>query len=395
MSLPDVTISVGRRPCLRRARLFATRGTILVIVLVTILFVSVALFAFMEKASNDLLVETREADAARLRMEAQSALETVLAVLEEFRRVNNGLRSPAEGWSDPLGFAGYEPGEGRVVKVEFQDESGKLSLPAMNAAGLTQLFETWQIPKSDAELLADALLGWMRSDYTASSARAPKSDDYEREELPYLPPERPLRSYSELATIAVVREQFFDESGRPNDYYRKFCDAVSLYRFQQPNVNGAGNDTLSVLGVQDQSQHQRMDDFRRGIGSFFARGPGYFKNAGEAASLLGPGASNENYGVEIRALRIRVTVSRGAASYVLSAVIAPPGGAELVPPMEERASRTGGATKAQAAPTPTPAPSRGVGASGNSSKKLNYPFTLLEFTENVVMSVTHTPNTDL
>ena len=76
----------------------------LVIVMMTLLFAAMAVIAFMEKASNDLLVEQRAAQDRRLRTEAYSALETVLAVLEEFRSVDNGLRSPAEGWADPLGF---------------------------------------------------------------------------------------------------------------------------------------------------------------------------------------------------------------------------------------------------------------------------------------------------
>ncbi len=374
------------------------RGTVLVIVLVTIVFTSVALFAFMEKASGDLLVEVREADARRLRTEAMSALETVLAVLEDFRRVNNGLRSPAEGWGDPLGFAGYDPGPDTEVRVEFADESGKLSLPMLDFAGLTQLFIAWEVPKADAEKLADALLGWMRPDYVPASASSPRPEDYEQGELPFLPPARSIRSFSELRAIEVAREFFFDEAGMPTAFLQRFKDAVSLYQFSKSNLNGAPSDAMAALGQLDPNQLQRMDDFRRGLGSFEREGPGFFKSAADAAGLLGQQASPDSFGVEIQALRIRVTVLRGAAQYQLSAVVAPPGGAQLVKPGIATSTRTGRGAKAGAAseppPPPTPTPVRS-GRDAGASKKLNYPFTLLEITENVVMSSTHSPNTEL
>ncbi len=374
------------------------RGTVLVIVLVTILFASVALFAFMEKASNDLLVEIRDADARRLRIEAFSAMETVLAVLEEFRRVNNGLRSPAEGWGDPLAFADYDPGEGATVEVEFSDESGKLSLPTLDAAGLTQLFVAWEVPKTDAEKLADALIGWMRPDYVPVSASSPRAEDYDRGELPYLPPERPLRSFSELSAIEVARDFFYDEGGRPTAYLQRFEEAVSLFQYSRPNVNGAPADALSALGQLDLNQQQRMNDFRRGLGSYRTAGPGYFKSTDEAAAILGQQASPDSFGVEISALRIRVTVSRGTARYQLTAVVAPPNGAQLVKPGVATSARTGAGsrsgTEKAPAPTPTPTPARS-GRDAGASKTLNYPFTLLEITENVVMSNTHAPNTEL
>src|SRR3954470_8897469 len=122
-----------RRQLRRRS---CTRGTVLVIVLITLIFAAFALVIFMDKAGNDLLVEQRDAEARRLRREAYSALEVTLAVLEEFRQADNGLRSPAEGWGDPLVFAGYTPTEDRTVEIAFEDESGKISLPRANAVVL-------------------------------------------------------------------------------------------------------------------------------------------------------------------------------------------------------------------------------------------------------------------
>ena len=121
--------------------------------IVLIILLMVALFAYIERASNDLLVEKRSSDASYLRLEAYSALETTLAVLEDFRQTNGSLKSPAEGWSDPLTFAGYEPPEGTKVEVTFVDESGKFSLPNVTQSTLVNLFKSWELSQSTAETL--------------------------------------------------------------------------------------------------------------------------------------------------------------------------------------------------------------------------------------------------
>jgi len=364
-----------------------------VIVLVALMFAAVALVSFIEKASNDLLMETREADAARLRQEAQSAMETVLAVLEDFRIVNNGLRSPAEGWSDPLKFADYEPAEGSVVEVSFEDESGKLSLPTLDGPTLIALFKGWEIRDSDAERLADALLGWMRPDHVPATAGAPTADDYDRGETPYKPPARSLRSFSELAAIKVADEIFYDERGRPNALWQRFRNAVSLYQYTTPNLNAAPADALAALSQFDSGQQQRFDEFLRGKGPHARKGPGFFKSPEDAAAIAGGQVALTGFGVEIRALRIKVAVKKGASRYELAVVVAPPGGAQIV--RSGPTKSPGAKPEPGAPPAPSKTPSAGSGppaAEGDGvAKKLNYPFTLPEITENVVLSSQHTP----
>src|SRR6266498_4025783 len=167
-------------------------GSVLVIVMVTLLFATAALIGFMDKASVDLLVDQREALTRRLRMEAYSALEVTLGVLNDFREVNQGLHSPSEGWNDPLAFAGYTPSEDRKVEIAFEDESGKISLPHADAQVLTNLFINWGITKTDAEALADALLGWMHRNHVYSTGLVP---NYDYGAIPYEAPGRPLRSF--------------------------------------------------------------------------------------------------------------------------------------------------------------------------------------------------------
>jgi general secretion pathway protein K len=361
-------------------------GSILVVVLVTLMFATVALTLFIEKASDNLLVESRVAAARRLRLEAYSALETTLAVLQDFQLVNGGLRSPAEGWDNPLEWAGYVPAEGRVVTVEFVDESGKLSLPRITPNTLVDLFKSWEIPQSDAEKLADALLQWMKPDYVPTSGLLL---DYENDPLPYVAPARPLRSFSELAAIDVVREMFFDADSRPNVYGKRFTEAVSLIDFTQSNLNALRPGVLAAYGF-DSNQQAQLGDFLTGTGAYQTKGPGYFHTPTEAATILGAEAP-AGLGTSIGALRIIVTVldSPSARSgFRLNVVVAPPGSDAKVIDQKATTKRPDTVVISSAAPAAAPTPAHSTSTAGagagaqNQAPSLNYPFTILEIREN-------------
>ena len=360
-------------------------GSVLVIVMITLLFTAFALVAFIEKAGNDLLVEQHDAEARRLRMEAYSALEVTLGVLEDFRAADNGLHSPAEGWTDPLTFAGYTPTEGRTVEVAFEDESGKISLPSADAATLSLLFQTWNVTKVDADALADALTGWMTRGHTYTSAIAP---DYEQYSPAYNSPNRPLRSYSELAAIDKVRDMFYDEAGQPNDLWRRFTAAVSLLKFSKPNINGATPDALLALGQFEQSQQQNLNDFVAGSGNFTAQGPGYFQNMADAQRIAGPSGNLGAFTTTISALRILITVHDGSSQFRLATVVTPQGGGATTVTQTatpSRAPTTGATTPQQNQPRAgqaNTAPSRTNTRQPNATASLKYPFTLLEIREN-------------
>ncbi len=372
------------------------RGSVLLIILITLLFAAFALVVFMDKASNDLLVEHRDASARRLRMEAYSALEVTLAVLEEFRQVGNGLRNPAEGWADPLGFAGYTPAEDRKVTIAFEDESGKISLPRTNATVLINLFKHWQLQEQDAEALADALMGWMKLEHIYVSGLNPT---YEQSVIPFEEPRRSIRSFEELAAIDKVRELFFGEDKRPNDLWRRFADSISLLDFQRPNLNGAKPDTLAAVALFDQTQQQTVGDYLKGTGSYQTQGPGFFRSPQDAQQIAGPSGDLGSFATTISALRILVAVQEGTTVFRMSVVIAPrQNGATTV-----RTTATAGRAQASAttarnagqpqnqanaaqgnanAPTNPQTPNRAGGTATAAAGNLQYPFTLLEIREN-------------
>jgi general secretion pathway protein K len=389
----------------------ATRASILVLVLITLVVVGLAMTLFIEKASNDLLVEVRANDASHLRLEAYSALETTLAVLEDFRATIGALHSPSEGWGDPLGFAAYTPAEGRAVEVAFIDESGKLPLPNVEPTTLVNLFKAWELSQNDAEKLADALLGWMRPDYIPSAAGAPQPEDYERDEIPFAPPGRSFQSFDELASIDYAREVFYDEHGNRNELWHRFAATFSLYSYDNANINAAPPDLLAALGDLDTTRQQQriLDDFLNGTDSRAGGAAGYFTSAAEIATLLGGATPAISLGVEIKALRIIVTVREGESVYRLNTLVAPPKGATPPKSWAETAETAAATTAAAAAGSPgnNPAPAaattaagrapaaanpaaRAASASAATTPDLNYPCTFLEIRENDVIPATST-----
>jgi hypothetical protein len=346
------------------------RGSVLVIVLITMIFTVFALVAFIEKASGDLLVESRAVEATRLRSEAYSALEATLAVLEDFRQVGGGLHSPAEGWNDPLSFAAWTPTEGRTVEIAFEDESGKLSLPRADAITLTNLFKGWQMPDADAEKLADALMGWIKREYVYTT---PITPDYDRGQIPYASPERSMRSFEELAAIDVAREVFYGEDGRPNELWHRFTSSVSLFNFRQTNMNGAKPDVLTGLGQFDDTQQQKIGEYLTGAGPYKTQGPAWFTDLATVRSLAGLAGNPSGFGTTISALRVLITVHEGQSVFRLSAVVAPLQNGATTVQTTASAART--STSGNAAPSTNP-------NAASNAKKLNYPFTLLEIREN-------------
>jgi general secretion pathway protein K len=342
----------------------ANRGAVILLVLVTVMLTAFLLGRFIQRAGTELLADAHASDQARLRGEAYSALEVTLAVLADFRALDGALYSPAQGWADPLRYAGYEPAGRRVVEINFEDESGKVSLPALDQAALQSVLEQAGLARREAELASDAMLVWMRPDYTPASLEN-DVQRYERAALPHLPPQRSLASWHELAAIAQAREFFYDESGQPNDRWRWLAANLSLYAFNGSNLNTATPASLAAAGLSESQAASLAQYLQAPVAS---GGPRYFHSAAEANASAGVAGLPGKLSAVVQVLRIIVTVHDGAAVFRMSAVVTPPGGS--VAPL--------GATKGNA-----PAAAPDEKNAPVAVKKLDYPFRILDIHEDI------------
>lgn len=337
------------------------RGSVIILVLVTLIFAAFLLTAFIRRTGTELLADARAAEQRHLRAEAYSALETTLAVLADFRAAEGALRSPAESWGRPLEGSGYEPAAGREVEVSFEDESGKLSLPQATAEELQAVLELAGLERNGAERLARTLHAWLRE----APADAPAdfdSPDYTRADPPYRPAGRPLRSWGELAAVEFDRHLFFDEDGQPTELLEAFRREVSLHSFQTVNLNSARAGVLTARGLGP-AELDALDDYRRR-----PKPPGdtgVFRSTTEAATVLGGASVPAGFGTNIEALRINVTARQGGVVYRVTVVIS-------------AGSRAGGGAPRRREEEPGEGPET---ATSGERKVLNYPFAVLEIRE--------------
>lgn len=354
----------------------AVRGSVIVLVLVTLVFAAMVLTRLIESGSPDLLIAMRQADRNRLAADARAALETTLAVLMDFRVVDGALYAPEQGWADPLGYAGYQPRAGVTCEVAFEDESAKLSLPRLTPDLLAALLGRFGLGSSDATRVADAMAVWMHNGYPAADSSFSVAA-YGRGDPAIAPPLRSLRSYDELANILVARDFFYDRDGRPTPLLAAFREHVSLYAFNATNLNSVSELPLLARGW-DGSQVQALRSYRTATGPT----PHYFRSVQQVRRLAGNPAMH-GLGVEIQLLWIHVTVREGAARLRLSALVTWAGQAALPAPVAaEQATTAGNAVEG---------PNRGRPGMGQAPAVLHYPFTVLEFDETALPASPSTP----
>lgn len=332
------------------------RGSVILFVLGLILLTSLLLTRFIERARTELLTEARNSRVTELREEAYSTLQVTLAVLADYAAVGQGLHSPAQGWGDPLTYADYTPPEGMEVHVEIDDESGKLSLPTADAKDLQALLVEVGCLPSDAEAISDAILTWTRKDHPAQYA---DSDDsaYLQHDPALVPPHKALRTFGELRLMPAVRRYLCDETGNWNETGRRFLQSISLFAFNQVNLNTASSDVLTSLGLDG----TQIVASRQPAGSRNDRGAAtIFYSLTDAGPLNGGSAK---VGVEASCLRINIDCRLGSRTFRLS-VVAQPGG-------------TGTQTTA-----PPAQDDNGVAPRTWASKNIDSAFRILEIREN-------------
>jgi hypothetical protein len=335
------------------------RGSVIVVVLALITLAAFFLSQFIERSMTEMLVESRARQGERLRVDAHSALEATLAVLADYQAVDNGLRSPAQGWGDPLAGLDFVTRPGTTVAVQVEDESGRISLPRLSAEGLAHLGRQLGLKDSESEKMADALLAWTRREHTSGRFETDPRN-YEYEDPPHRVPGRPLASFDELAAIAVARDLFYTPEGQPTPLRDEFVRSVSLYDFPSINLNSAQLPSLELAGW-DPDQAEKIVAFNAGETARVAGTPPYFRSVAEAQAFLGVVGPATGFDTQVRCLRIRVTVGEGATSFHLTAVVVP-GTATANPPTE----------------------SAGQGSTATAS--LQYPFTVLAFEESIALA---------
>ena len=250
-----------------------------------------------------------------LRMDAYSALNAAVAVLEEYYEIDGGIYAASQGWEYPLADGRVELPRGGEMQVKITDESSKIPLSKLTSEELVSIFEEMQFSTSIAQTLAECILDWSDSDDSARLNGAER-DDYDDDEA--FPPNRAIRNLSELKYIKNVRDYFFDENGLPNEYYKAFSEIVSAEDFDKVNLNSASPQVLNMLLVIDGKTYDPAlyDAIRGKIGSI-EDGIVWIKNSTEALNRGASEVPSKHVGCQPALLKIEVTIKRGSGEYYL------------------------------------------------------------------------------
>ncbi|MCC5833772.1 MAG: general secretion pathway protein GspK [Opitutales bacterium] len=298
-------------------------GTVLVAVLLLVVLLSFIVVAFMEDATSRIKYYGLFHHQDDLRVDAYSALETSLAVINQFREIDGEIWGPAQGWSDPLEYAGFNTGNGTRINVRILDESGRLGLQSLDEFTLRLIFQELDFDIRESQELSDALLDWMDPSETRRLSGFGLSD-YRNLDPPYSPANRPIRSWDELPLIHGFREAFWSEDGRPLSRLRQFREAISLYYNGPINLNAASPLVLRVLEAQGRLDRYIYENYRTGIGSGYRDTgiPRVIRDANEAGYLgEGDGEGGGPVGVTAGMLRVEVEAIRGEARFLISTLV--------------------------------------------------------------------------
>lgn len=281
-----------------------------------IVFIASILSVYLiEYSVAELKPRASSAYERSLRMDAYSALNAAVAVLEEYYEIDGGIYAASQGWEYPLADGRVELPRGGEMQVKITDESSKIPLSKLTSEELVSIFEEMQFSTSIAQTLAECILDWSDSDDSARLNGAER-DDYDDDEA--FPPNRAIRNLSELKYIKNVQDYFFDENGFPNEYYKAFSEIVSAEDFDKVNLNSASPQVLNMLLVIDGKTYDPAlyDAIRGKIGSI-EDGIVWIKNSTEALNRGASEVPSKHVGCQPALLKIEVTIKRGSGEYYL------------------------------------------------------------------------------
>jgi len=284
------------------------RGSILIAVLAIIVLISFFAMRFLEETVRQLEYYALFQPGLEERELAYGYLEAALAVIQEVALIDEGrIHAPEQGWGDPLAYPGFPPHDPAQVSIRIEDQSGRLPLHSMDEALLRALFEEMELPYGTVRELSDSLLDWIDPDDERRLSGA-ETSEYLSGAIPYRAANGPIQSFEELRLINGFKETFFDpETGRPNEFFRMFTEAVSLVSLDPVNLNSAPDIVLRTLarieGFDTQSLWDGLDLPYR--------------------TVLPGNVSGRLASVETSLLRVTVEMRRGDSPFTVSALISP------------------------------------------------------------------------
>ena len=224
------------------------KGSVLIAVLAIISLLAFLTTKFIDDSVKDLEYQALFKQPTDFRALAYNTLEITLAVIHEIATIDDGnIYHYEQGWQNPLQYFQVAQNNDWEINISIQDPTGKIPINALNDDEMSDLLEEGLgFDFSTTQELKDAWTDWIDADESRSLNGA-ESEDYESLNLPYRSANRPIESLEELKLIQTWNEEFFDETGQPNELYFRLQSMVTTLHNQAVNVNAASPVVLDYL----------------------------------------------------------------------------------------------------------------------------------------------------
>jgi len=260
---------------MKRAR-NSKKGAILVFVLGLVVLLGSLCLRLMEETVQELRLVSQYHKRDDLRLEAYSLLDVTVAVLNEFRTLDNPSLKSGAGWANPIEWSGLTPLGERVkwLPPSFKGESGKLPIFKTEEKVMKEVFAimhsggTGLIDEDDGQSYYDAWWDWQDVDENEREEGA-EDDYYEGLSPPYFTSGKNVESFEEFRMIKGFGFNpddsrgsglFFDELGNETINMKNFRDSFSFYHEGGVNIFEASDFLLKYICGDDEGLYNDIRD---------------------------------------------------------------------------------------------------------------------------------------
>ena len=224
------------------------KGSVLIAVLAIISLLAFLTTKFIDDSVKDLEYQALFKQPTDFRALAYNTLEITLAVIHEIATIDDGnIHHYEQGWQNPLQYFQIPQNNDWEIDIRIVDPTGKIPINALSDEQMSDLLEEGLgFDFSTTQELKDTWSDWIDTDESRSLNGA-ESEDYESLDPPYKSANRPIESLEELKLIQTWNQEFFDESGQPNDLYFRLQSMVTTLHNKPVNVNSATPIVLDYL----------------------------------------------------------------------------------------------------------------------------------------------------
>lgn len=279
------------------------RGIAFIVVLWVLTLLAVLLSGFILVARTEMLQARHLFDGATARYAAEAG---VSRVVREMLNPDIQTRWVPDGRAYEFDF------EGATVKIEIQDESGKIDINQADETVLVPMFQQLGLDVIDAQRLSDAIIDWRDVDDLVRPMGA-EDDDYEAAGLPYGSADVPFTTIGELQQVLGMNYELFEKlepeitiyggAGRPSPAY-----ATEFGLMLYPNMNPA-------LAQQLVQQRRQLNPADGGAGLAMPDGTSLLAGGGGGTYTVRSEARLKNGAKTTLEATIRLGGAPGARAY--------------------------------------------------------------------------------